>query len=504
MNIILGILLLHFIFFNYKSTVLYCGLFGWSGDHPTKFNRHIFTMLGLSNEERGTDSCGIFSNREAIFGTGGNSKFSELMKEIKPIKVGKDCVVLGHTRKASVGVANIDNAQPIILGNEDEEVPEIILTHNGTLYNAEVLGKKYKIDVSALDTDSQMLASLMAQLENPFTILEEYIGTAALAGYFPKRDTFFLFKGHSPNVVDGTFESEERPLYYYQDSKNNLYYSSIKAILEIAAVSKDSVEEVPDNTVLIIHKGQIVEKIEINRKKAGQRAAYTAPAKSYPNYGRSSDFWKKHYGYGNDEYDYYGGRGARSYNSSPNVLPGNRNPGTLFSYNTPCSITDSIVGVNINVQNFLTYKKGRYMLENKPAHGIYYVNSRGYVKESKVKGVLPIAFIDGIMLESVKDFKGVHKIFVDSGKNLFNTVVFSHVLKHSALPVANTRFAGPPDAILYSWDKTVKGRDEFTGAFRPYFTTFRFQCEDGLIKKASTDYTYKEYNPKDVTSKVYY
>jgi predicted glutamine amidotransferase len=508
MTFILIILIIHFLLSNYKTTILCCGLFGWSGSHPSRFNRYIFTMLGLANENRGTDSCGIYSNKEAVFGVRGNSRFSEFMKEIKPIKVGRECVVIGHTRKASVGIVNEENAQPIILSKDSDESAEIILTHNGTISDPEDLAKEFGIDASTLDTDSQILASIMAQSKNPLKVLSHYVGTAALAFYLPKKDEFYLYKGHSSNYVDSSYASEERPLYYVQDGKNNLYYSSIESILKIVSKNKNDVKEVPDGKALKIQKGEIIEEIDIDRTKVGQKAPFKTHKSSHSymsnNYaydGYDDDFGRRHWPYPSVR-NYGSHTPAKKDNDSEEESKSSSATNTVYS--NPTHINDISFGGTVKMPNKLIYDKGRYFLDEKLASGILYVNPRGYVKSTHLVDVLPIAFIQGVMLDSIQSFQNADKLVKTHYNNLYDKDLFNRILKVAALPIAKSVYSTTPDNALYYIDPIHKIPVKFSGKFRPYFTPFDLQCVDGMITKVSRETDFKEYIQKDLHNKVYY
>ena len=65
-NLILIPLLLHYIglyIFKPKIDALYCGIGGYIGNN---FNKYKFNILGLYNDTRGGDSCGIFINNDGV------------------------------------------------------------------------------------------------------------------------------------------------------------------------------------------------------------------------------------------------------------------------------------------------------------------------------------------------------------------------------------------------------------------------------------------------------
>ena len=146
-NIFLILLTIHtfgFLIFKPKNNVLSCGIFGWLGKDPKKFNKDKFDKLGIFNVDRGKSSCGISYDGDVFIGLNSRKLYYDFIvdEKIKPVKFP---IVIGHTRQASGGTTvNIHNAHPFAFGKNGEY--EFIGCHNGTLYNKEELAEIYKIN----------------------------------------------------------------------------------------------------------------------------------------------------------------------------------------------------------------------------------------------------------------------------------------------------------------------------------------------------------------------
>ena len=142
-----------------------CGLFGvaLSTKENTQENKGkiLLTLRALAvlNEQRGYHSTGVavvdptgITVRKSTAPAADfvNSQHWDLMAE--PIGTGTNCVILGHTRMASIGSIHHTNAHPHVAGNG-------ILTHNGTVDNFDVISKLTKVKS---DCDSVHLANLLA------------------------------------------------------------------------------------------------------------------------------------------------------------------------------------------------------------------------------------------------------------------------------------------------------------------------------------------------------
>lgn len=138
-----------------------CGLFGTIGPVPNKLA--LLRALSVLNMERGTDSTGIASiNAQTNSFTIRKSPTdaNKFWPQIKLTSAG-DCVI-GHTRHATSGAVNTQNAHPW-------KIHKIIGAHNGMVWNEHgvkrYLKEVYNDDVK-YEVDSQYLLHMMAHYGN--------------------------------------------------------------------------------------------------------------------------------------------------------------------------------------------------------------------------------------------------------------------------------------------------------------------------------------------------
>jgi len=286
------------IFFGGKaiSNRLACGLFAYNGDSAP--NMDYIKILGIFNESRGEESCGIAIDNVVTKDTGKWTNF--LQKNIIP-KPTEVFTVLGHTRKSSKGAVSIDNAHPFEISSTDEFIadPVMIGAHNGTITNTHDLALKYGFKHSDFQVDSKLLLSIIADSKRDIkqlNVLNDYIGGAALIWYFIEEpNKLYVFKGASKKFKNAV-ETEERPLFYYKvKGENKVYISSLDTALKVIAEPKDNDDtgEVGDiksfqtNRIYCIDNGKVtILKAVFDRSKA-----FT----DYSNH--------QNYNYNDEEYD---------------------------------------------------------------------------------------------------------------------------------------------------------------------------------------------------------
>lgn len=283
-----------------------CGIFAWSGKDPKKFNKDKFDKLGIFNIDRGKDSCGVSFDGEVYYGLNTEKLYSKFIanREIKPLKYP---VVIGHTRQASVGnIVNERNAHPFGFGNNSEGNYEFVGCHNGTLYNHKDLASTFKIDTTETikipsdhnpngfyesfrqKIDSEILLEIIYKTKN-FKVLSQYNGAAALVFTNTNEpNVIYVWKGASKWYDYTNFHvEEERPLFYYKETKNSLYISSIQESLEtIGGVANVNLFTFSPNTIYKITDGDVehAEKTTISRNNAFQKEIITTYGKKSSNY----------------------------------------------------------------------------------------------------------------------------------------------------------------------------------------------------------------------------
>jgi len=258
-----------------------CGIFGQATNNPNKINQSNIKILGMANETRGRNSCGITYDGEIYLGLDKDKLFTDFAKG-KTFKAKKYPVMFGHTRQASVGVINHHNAHPFGFGDHNEGY-EFIAVHNGTLLNHDELAKKYEIDtfpsylndnnIKSYRTkiDSEILLEIIHKT-NSLKVLSEYNGRAALVWTDTKNpNTIYLYSGKSvPSEGDGpNLAVEERPLNVWVENKNSFYFSSLPESLYIIGGDANNVFQIDYNTVYAVKNGDFkhASKILISRKK---------------------------------------------------------------------------------------------------------------------------------------------------------------------------------------------------------------------------------------------
>lgn len=205
-----------------------CGIAGIINKTPRDFDFSTFCTLGISNDARGGDSCGVFIDGRYGYGVGNNKFFTNYFQENELIYgTKKSTVALVHCRKASVGIISEKTAQPVIIKNENGGV-DFVVMHNGTIYNYENLASKYipKVNITGM-TDSQVMAHIFYYAG--YDVLNEYNGSAVfvIVDYRKGSPKTLLFKGASKKTKTAKEAEAERPLYYCIDKvKRELVFSS--------------------------------------------------------------------------------------------------------------------------------------------------------------------------------------------------------------------------------------------------------------------------------------
>lgn len=227
-----------------------CGIAGIVNKMPRAFDYSAFCVLGIANDSRGGDSCGVFIDGKYEYGVDKSKYFSNYFLGSDLLyNVDRASIALVHCRKASVGTISKETAQPVIIKDDYGNV-EYVLMHNGTIYNYQELAEKYipDIDITGM-TDSQVMAHIFYNAG--YESLNEYNGGAVFAivdyrGYSPK---VMLFKGASKKTKYAKEVQEERPLYYCVDKlKRELIFSSIG--IHLVALRKEcDVYSLKENTL---------------------------------------------------------------------------------------------------------------------------------------------------------------------------------------------------------------------------------------------------------------
>lgn len=267
-----------------------CGIFGIINNKKERFNKPIFNILGIQNDTRGGDSCGIFIDGNVEYGINETKLYSKFHKKSILLNETSKCkIALGHCRKASVGNISLETAQPVVLYNDKGGI-EFVVIHNGTIHNYESLAEKYIpfVDIKGM-TDSQVMTRIFYY--KGYDVLNEYIGGAVfvIIDYREIKNNnpkILFFKGKSKSYSYSTTETEERPFYFVNNEKT-LIFSSIDTYLEAIFDNQDCYT-ITSNSLIEYMDGNLYTVKKIDRSNCFQTYSVYQHYNN-PIYGYSSN-----------------------------------------------------------------------------------------------------------------------------------------------------------------------------------------------------------------------
>ena len=221
-----------------------CGIIGYLG----KRNPKDILIEGLKKlEYRGYDSAGIaLKNGKDIQIIKSVGKIKYLEEKIEKEKLINSHIGIAHTRWATHGEPNLENAHPHKIGR-------ITLVHNGIIENASILKEKLEKEGIKFhsSTDTEVIAALIDHYYN--NSIEEAInksikelkGSYALAIISEEEDNLYAIRCESPLIL-GIGDKE----YYVTSDIGAIINQTRKYVLlgenEIVKITKDGYEITKD------------------------------------------------------------------------------------------------------------------------------------------------------------------------------------------------------------------------------------------------------------------
>lgn len=259
-----------------------CGIAGIVNKTKRPFDFSTFCILGIENDSRGGDSCGVFIDGKYEYGVNNDKLFGDFFQENELIYgTTSATIALLHCRKASVGKVSKETAQPVIIKDGLGTI-KFVLMHNGTIHNYKELAEKYIPNIDITDmTDSQVMAHIFYYAG--YDALSEYNGGAVFCivdyrGYTPRT---FFWKGSSRKTEYDKEAVEERPLWFVLDHlKRELVFSSLW--LPLMAMRKGATLYTPTPNNLIEFVGNDVKIVKkYPRDKCTQNKKYESKKTPY-------------------------------------------------------------------------------------------------------------------------------------------------------------------------------------------------------------------------------
>ena len=267
-----------------------CGIFGIISESKIPFNYGAFCTLGIHNDSRGGDSCGIFIDGSVEYGVNKEKLFNDFYQDSELLNSTTSVsIAVGHCRKASVGKVDIKTAQPVVIYKDDRA--EFVVLHNGTIYNYKELAEKYipGIDITGM-TDSQVMTQIF--YHTGYDVLGEYNGGSvfAIIDYREDKPKIFFFQGESAKTKNAAIKTEERPLFFcIKDGV--LMFSSIDTFLPVFNKDCDILTPVC-NKLIKFENGDVYVEKEIDRSKCCQERPIITIGATY-DYDDYYGYWNK-------------------------------------------------------------------------------------------------------------------------------------------------------------------------------------------------------------------
>lgn len=275
-----------------------CGIFGIINKEKSQFDKALFNTLGIINDTRGGDSCGIFIDGKVEYGINTEKLYYNFFRQSELLNNTDEChVAFGHCRKASVGGVDPSKAQPIVVNDENGD-PEFVVIHNGTIINYEDLAKKYIPDINIKGlSDTQVMTLIF--YHKGYDVLGEYHGGAvfAIADYRKDKDRpqILFWKGVSKERSYDKAEQEERPFYLAQ-TEEEFVFSSIPTYIrafypecDILTIKANTLIELSDNNLYCLQTFDRSKCYQTKQYEYGSGYSY-ASSTTYISYNALREF----------------------------------------------------------------------------------------------------------------------------------------------------------------------------------------------------------------------
>jgi len=537
-NIVLTCLILQMLLnifsINKQKETLSCGIFGWTGSESSLFDIDKFKILGILNQSRGKDSCGVYMNEELYkgdnIGTNNEALFTDMMIHQK-LKIEKESkIVIGHTRNSSrAGIKSVDNTHPFMF--EIENNHNFIGAHNGTLDNHVFLAEKYDIKLTdnngRVKVDSEILLEIISKTtsDNPhyIKVLQEYKGAAALVMHSTKDpDIMYVYRGRSKKFDYSTSQiQDERPLHYWNNSKSSMYFSSDYEPLELIANKKHNEKDsniftFKSNVLYTIKKGVIISMNEIDRSKNKKYISmHEFKSQSRNNNKKKNIFVRKTDTYVNKQPNrsknimYKSESEKMRENVISNMSNEEANICKSIFYEKVIRNEKNVKNNRIYFENFRYKQNGKF-----PADGAYiHSDNNGFVflsksiteakeklkklsiKDSETSSLVTIHnadldlfyIVDGILLNKELDYK----IITERGVDKYTVIDLSHM---SMYPITSyyepSYLKNKKDTLLYKEHNLTKNQILRNGKYvksesiQPISSTYIYIIKDGIISNS--------------------
>lgn len=461
-NITLILLLLHYIglyIFKPKLDTLNCGIGGYIGN---SFNKYKFNILGLYNDSRGGDSCGVFvgngANKDVQYGHGKTKFYKNFVESggLKDVNLESPNFALLHCRKASVGGVSLETAQPVVIRDADNKII-FAMIHNGTLINYKELAIKYGVDFTISETDSQIFCKIVYKAG--YDLLSEYEGAGAFVfwDWRDGNDTIKIFKGASLYYENDNDFYIERPLFCISE-ENSFWFSSMEESLSFINDTNANIINIKSNVLFTIKNGRIIGEDAIDRSKRKQLEKLAV------NWEKQRELNKKSYGksFSHEDYDDYdeawNSYDARNFNNN--------------SHSVKSEKVDSIVKPPYTFKNKIYFNvDGLYYINNVPCDGPIEATPAGYTDMNYNTKKDMYYFVSGVLMHSYFDYLCA-KQFVNQNFGLIDdNCVEMYLAPYSPTPVPWIYFDDKNRQFIefYSYNESSR-ESELAGAwFEPFF-----------------------------------